>query len=270
VTPPPADDAEALFAEGHGHRRQRRLRLAAYALVLLVLGVSGYAIIGHGTGPVTGGRGGAAANAVETVVLLVDVSGSMRATDVKPTRLDAAVVAMHRLVEGLPEDVRVGVVSFSNEAKVVQAPTRDRGRVRAALGSLEPEAGTALGLGLAAATKLTVATLGRDGIGRGPSGYLPAAIVLASDGAQNHGATTPQQGAAAAKAAGIRVYGVALGKPNGTLRFGYRLSVKRIPVPPDARTVRSIASLTGGTSYIAHDAARLRAIYRQLAATLGR
>jgi Ca-activated chloride channel family protein len=195
----------------------------------------------------------------------------MRATDVRPTRLGAAVVAMHRFVEGLPEDVRVGVVSFSNEADVVQAPTRDRGRVRAALGSLKPESGSSLGLGLAAATKLTVATLGRDRSGRGPSGLLPAAVVLVSDGAENHGAPmTSQRAAAAAKAAGIRVYGVALGKPNATLRIGYRGSAKLVPVRADARTVGSIGSLTGGRSYIAQDAARLRAIYRQLAATLGR
>jgi len=236
-----------------------------------VLGASAFAIVGRGTGSDAGGRGGvAAANAVDTVVLLVDVSGSMRATDVRPTRLDAAVGAMHSFVEGLPKDVRVGVVSFSLRPQVLQAPTRDRGRVRAALDSLEPESGTALGDGLAAARRLTVATLGRDGIRRGPSGYVPAAIVLVSDGVQNYGTPpTPQQAAAAAKAAGIRVYGVALGRPNGRLRVAYRGAVRSLPVRPDAPTVRSIASLTGGTAYIAQDAARLRAVYRGLAAKLG-
>jgi len=239
--------------------------------VLLVLVVSAYAVFGHGGGAVTAERGArAGANAVDTVVLLVDVSGSMKATDVQPTRLDAAVVAMRRFVEALPADVRVGVVSFSLDTKVVQAPTRDRRRVRAALGSLEPESGTALGDGLAAATALAIATLVRDGIGRGPGGYLPAAIVLVSDGAQNTGSPpTPEEAAATAKGAGIRVYGVALGTRNGTFRARYHGSVRSFPARPDPRTVRSIASLTGGTAAAAPDAARLGAVYRRLAAMLG-
>jgi Ca-activated chloride channel family protein len=268
---PPSGDPEALFAEARRHRRQRRMRLLAYVLALAALAVGAYLVLDHGAAGVGAADRGAAAapSAVRTVVLLVDVSGSMRSNDVKPTRLGAAVAAMRGFVDRLPESVEVGVVAFSSDATIVLPPTRDRARARAALAQLEPQAGTALGDGLAAATRLVVTTLQDEGIRRGNARYLPAAVVLESDGAQNRGRTSPARATAQAKAAGVRVFGVSLGTPQGTVPFGAGMFVNAIPVPPDPAVVRSIAGATGGTSYVAPTAARLAAVYRRLAARLG-
>ena len=83
-----------------------------------------------------------------TVMLVVDVSGSMRADDVEPTRLDAAISAMRTFLDRLPKRFKVGLVAFSSEAEVLSPPTRDRQAIRDALGYLQPEAGTAIGDGL--------------------------------------------------------------------------------------------------------------------------
>src|SRR5262249_46494070 len=113
-----------------------------------------------------------------TIIFLVDVSGSMQATDVEPTRLDAAVNAMRSFRAGSPPAFRAGLVPFSPTRGVRGAPPRARQLVRDALGYLMPEAGTALGDGLGAAVKLAVSSLARAGIHRQPGHYLPAAIVL--------------------------------------------------------------------------------------------
>jgi Ca-activated chloride channel family protein len=139
-----------------------------------------------------------------------------------------------------------------------------------ALSSLSPEAGTALGDGLEAAVTLTVASLEREGIRRAPGHDLPAVIVLQSDGAQNRGALSPMEAARRAKGAGIRVDGVALGTPDGVVKFGYGIYSSSIPVPPDPTTVAQIASVTGGAEFRAPTAARLEAIYSGLAASIAR
>jgi Ca-activated chloride channel homolog len=205
-----------------------------------------------------------------TVIFLVDVSGSMRANDVEPTRLDAAVSAMRTFLDRLPPKFKVGLVAFSSQPEVLAAPTRDRQLVRDALGYLTPEAGTALGDGLQAAVRLAVSSLAADGVQRTPGQYLPAVIVLESDGAQNRGYLQPLQAAQLAKAAGVRVYGVALGTPNGVVSFGFGLYINSIPVPPDPATVRLISSVTGGKAYTAQTANRLNDIYKTLGSSIGR
>jgi len=205
-----------------------------------------------------------------TVVLVVDVSGSMRANDVEPTRLDAAVNAMRTFLDKLPPRFKVGLVAFSSEPEVLAPPTRDRQLVREALGYLMPEAGTAIGDGLQVATRLVQSSLADAGIQRTPGKALPAAIVLMSDGAQNRGVLQPAQAARNAKAAGIKVYTVALGTPNGVVSFGFGLYINSIPVPPDPATMRLIASTTGGTTYTARSASRLVNIYKTLGSSIGR
>jgi Ca-activated chloride channel homolog len=267
----PTGDPQALFAEARRHRRQRRLRLAGLVLLLLALGGGAYGVVNSdGAGSGSGGGDRLAAGGTRTIVLLVDVSGSMRADDVKPSRLDAAVKAMTALVSRLPRSVEVGVVSFSTSATVVQAPTRDRARVREALRTLRPEAGTALGAGLVAAVDTTVATLRRDGIQRKAGRFLPAAIVLESDGAQNRGAATPLEAAQTAKRAGIRVYAVSLGTATGSVGYGSGRFANRIPVPPDPRIVKTIASVSHGQAFTAQTARRLAQIYERLASKLAR
>ncbi|HZO97142.1 MAG TPA: VWA domain-containing protein [Gaiellaceae bacterium] len=187
-----------------------------------------------------------------TVVLLIDVSGSMSARDVEPTRLDAATAAMRTFLDRIPDELDVGLVQFSTEPEVVDRPTADHELVRESLAYLFPEAGTAIGDGLAAATTLF----------RGPG-----AIVLLSDGTQNQGRLTALEGAARAKAAGVRVDTIALGTPAGRVPSGLG---EFQPVPPDPPLMRAIARATGGRSFAVADAAQLAGVYGDLGGTIAR
>jgi len=205
-----------------------------------------------------------------TIVLVVDVSGSMRATDVKPSRLDAAVAAMQAFVHKLPKNVKIGLVAFSSTAEVLTKPTIDRQAIEDGLSYLSPEAGTALGDGLMVGSRLIVSSLNAVGVRHEAGKFLPAAIVLESDGAQNRGTATPQQAASYAKKHGIRIYGVALGTPNGKVVFGFGLYQNSIPVPPDPATVRYVSRATGGQSFDAQNAKNLISIYKTLGSSIGR
>jgi Ca-activated chloride channel family protein len=205
-----------------------------------------------------------------TVMLVVDVSGSMRADDVEPTRLDAAITAMRTFLDQLPKRFKVGLVAFSSEPEILAQPTRDREAIRDALGYLQPEAGTAIGDGLDTGIKQAIRSLAADGVQRKPNQPVPAAIVMLSDGAQNRGRLQPLQAAAHAKSAGIKVYTVALGTPDGVVSFGFGLFVNSIPVPPDPTTMRAIARATGGKTYTAQSASKLSSIYRTLGSSIGR
>ena len=205
-----------------------------------------------------------------TIMLLVDVSGSMRANDVEPSRLDAAVNAMRTFLIKVPKNVKVGLVAFSSSPEVLADPTTDRTQISDGLGFLAPEAGTALGDGLVMATKEAVRSLAKEGVHKEPGKNLPAAIVLESDGAQNRGSVSPIQAAQAAKKAGVRVYGVALGTPNGKVQFGFGLFTNSIPVPPDPATVRAISRITGGRAFTAQNANRLSTVYKDLGSSIGR
>jgi Ca-activated chloride channel homolog len=205
-----------------------------------------------------------------TIVLLVDVSGSMQATDVKPARIYAAITAMHDLVHALPADDKIGLVTFSDKVKVVSVPTTDHAAVDDGLDVLSPEGGTALGSGVEAAVKLVRASLAADGVRRNPGQYVPAAIVLESDGAQDRGSITPIDGAALAKAEGVRIYGVALGTPGGRIVEGTGLLREVIAVPPAPSTVRLLTQETGGQAFDATNAKQLNSIYRGLGSKVGR
>jgi len=205
-----------------------------------------------------------------TIVLVVDVSGSMRATDVKPSRLDAAVEAMQAFVHKLPKNVKVGLVAFSSTAEVLTKPTTDRQAIMDGLSYLSPEAGTALGDGLMVGSRLIVSSLSAVGVHHQAGKFLPAAVVLESDGAQNRGSATPQQAAAYAKKHGIRIYGVALGTPNGKVVFGFGLYANSIPVPPDPATVRYVSRATGGQSFTAENADKVITVYKTLGSSIGR
>jgi Ca-activated chloride channel family protein len=205
-----------------------------------------------------------------TVMLVVDVSGSMRADDVEPTRLDAAISAMRAFLDKLPSRFKVGLVAFSSESEVLAQPTRDRQSIRDALGYLQPEAGTAIGDGLEAGVRQARRSLALDGVQRKPDEPVPAAIVLLSDGAQNRGRLQPLQAAEHAKQAKIKVYTVALGTPNGVVSFGFGLFVNSIPVPPDPPTMQAIARTTGGKSYTAQTSSKLSSVYRTLGSSIGR
>ena len=209
-----------------------------------------------------------------TIVLLVDVSGSMKATDVKPSRLGAAQQAMATFLERVPASDKVGLVSFSSEPDILVEPTTDRQIMRQGLQLLYPDAGTAIGDGIAIATQ--VAEQSVAGAQRGSDGKLPAAIILLSDGAQTRGILQPLDGAARAHKAGIRIYTIALGTKHGTLDLGNGfgpfssggLGNQRIAVVPDPAILKAIAQATGGRAYTAANLAEAQRAYRTLGTSL--
>jgi Ca-activated chloride channel family protein len=205
-----------------------------------------------------------------TVVLLVDVSGSMASGDVIPTRMTAAVNSMHIFLDRLPKTDKVGLVTFSNRTQIIDTPTLDRAAVGSGLDVLSPEAGTALGDGVVASVHLLVSTLAASGVHHRAGEYLPAAIVLESDGAQNRGNVTAFAAANLARAEGIRIYGVALGTPGGKVTEGSGLAEVSIPVPPSPGTVALLARTTGGQAASATNANTLNSIYRNLGSSVGR
>lgn len=207
-----------------------------------------------------------------TVVLLVDVSGSMRASDVKPTRLGAAQHAMAVFADKVPKGVKIGLVSFSTGPDVLVIPTTDRDLLHEGIDLLSPEAGTAIGDGLGVAVQVVQSAVA--GAPRGKDGKVPGAIVLLSDGAQTRGVLTPLQGASRARDAGVRVFTVALGTDHGTLGFGpfggygfgggFGSGGRRFPVKPDPATLAAIAHDTGGLTFRADSASKVDAIYKEL------
>ena len=205
-----------------------------------------------------------------TLILLADVSGSMQATDIHPERIYAAADAMRAFVDTLPSTAKVGLITFSDNVEVLDAPTTDHLAVDNGLDVLAPEGGTALGDGVATATRVLVESLAASGTRHQPGQYLPAAIVLESDGAQNRGGITPFTAAQDAKRAGIRIYGVALGTRRGYVSEGSGLMTRAIPVPPDPGTVSMLARVSGGQAFDATSTKSLDTIYRNLGSTLAR
>jgi Ca-activated chloride channel family protein len=206
-----------------------------------------------------------------SVVLVVDVSGSMRAQDVQPTRLSAAKQAMVSFLKNAPASLRVGIVAFSNEPQVVVSPTLDRQQLTDGIDLLEPAFGTALGDAIARSVELartTTATAGqaRTAPVKDAEGKALASILLLSDGFQTRGLLSPGQGAERARAAGIPVFTIALGTEGGTIVDREQV----IPVPPDRETLAAIAEYTGGESFDAETAGALRDVYQGLGSRVGR
>jgi Ca-activated chloride channel homolog len=206
-----------------------------------------------------------------SVVLVVDVSGSMRAQDVQPTRLAAAKQAMVSFLKNAPDSLRVGIVAFSNEPQVVVSPTLDRQQLTDGIDLLEPAFGTALGDALARSVELartTTATTGQASTApvKDAEGKALASILLLSDGFQTRGLLSPGQGAERARAAGIPVFTIALGTEGGTIVDREQV----IPVPPDRETLAAIAEYTGGESFDAETAGALKHVYQGLGSRVGR
>ena len=228
-----------------------------------------------------------------TVILVVDVSRSMEAKDVKPSRLAAATAAVRLFLGKVPDRLQIGLIAFAGDPAVAAPPTTDHALVRQALDTLPwyPSfGGTAIGDALAEAVRL-----GQEAAAT-PNGNLASvrtaapstathglvSILFLSDGAQTRGQLLPLEGADRARAAGIPVYTVALGTPGGTLRFGFARPPggfpspspfgpgRTVPVPPDPDTLKAIADRTGGRFFEARSAKTLRAAYSNLGSRLGR
>ena len=195
-----------------------------------------------------------------SVVLATDVSGSMQATDVRPSRLAAARSAAKAFLDDVPDDIRVGAMGFNDRPLALTPPTTDREEVRDTLDRLESSGGTATGDALQAALSAL------ERAGRTSGQWRPtAAIVLLSDGASTKG-RDPVAVARAVKKAHVPVYTVALGTANGTIPSP---DGGRTRVPPDPATMRQVAAITGGQAHTADDADRLAAVYEKLGSKVG-
>jgi Ca-activated chloride channel family protein len=193
------------------------------------------------------------------VVLAIDVSGSMQATDVTPTRLDAAKKAAITLIDQLPAADRIALISFNSTATVRQGLTTDRAALKAALSGLRPGGGTALG------TALSLALAQLDPGSRTASGARtrPAMIVILTDGVSNQG-VPPLTVTPNIVAAKVPVQAIGVGLRNGSATVGGE------PVGGvDEATLSAIASATGGKYYYAQAAGELQSIYSALASQVG-
>jgi Ca-activated chloride channel family protein len=198
------------------------------------------------------------------VMLATDVSGSMTATDIRPSRLAAAKRAAGEFTDEVPERVNVGVLAFNSTPQVLQSPTRDRDAVKAAIDGMQPSGGTATGEAIATATaSLRPAQAQRQR-------RRPAAILLLSDGKSTSGRDAV---AAAREAARMKVpvYTVVLGTDQGTITITRADgSTATRQVPPDRNSLEQIARASGGKAYTARSTAQLEEIYQSLGSQLGR
>jgi Ca-activated chloride channel family protein len=215
-----------------------------------------------------------------TVILAIDVSASMAATDLAPTRIAAAKVAAKDFVARQPTGILIGVVAFSDSGVSVQAPTDDQATILSAIDRLTPQRGTALAQGINASLKaIAVAEAGpwandyytNPTPGSSPTAaatpapvpagtHTSAAIVLLSDGENNEN-PSPMTAAQTAANEGIRIYTVGVGSVAGTT---VNLNGFMVHTQLDEATLQQISTTTGGTYYAATDAGQLRSVYDNL------
>jgi Ca-activated chloride channel family protein len=220
----------------------------------------------------------------QTIVLVMDVSGSMIAKDVAPDRLMASQIAAQEFVSELPANIRVGVVAYGGSAHLVQTPTLNREHVIRSIQRFQLQPGTAIGSGLVVALATLFPDAGYDVLrlsGKGgkamsdfladgprtfaePGSETSAAIVLLSDGKNTMG-PDPLLAAQLAAERGIRVFTVGFGTPEGVIiEFGgWRMKVQL-----DEETLRGIASLTRGQYFAAPSGTQLDVVYRALKSRL--
>jgi Ca-activated chloride channel family protein len=197
-----------------------------------------------------------------TVIMAVDVSLSMQATDIQPDRFRAMQSAAKEFVDVLPERINLGLVSFAGTATTLVPPTTDRAQVSGAIDNLDLAEATAIGE--AVFTSLTAIENFQSSLGPGEQEAAPARIVLLSDGFSTVG-RKDTQAIDAARAAGVPVSTIAFGTDYGTLD----LDGETVPVPVDRATLEKIADETGGSYSEAASAAELEQVYADLGSQIG-
>ncbi|TME83230.1 MAG: VWA domain-containing protein [Chloroflexi bacterium] len=206
-----------------------------------------------------------------TVILAFDVSGSMAADDIKPTRMAAAKAAARAFVERQPPSVDIGVVAFSDGSFSVQAPTNDQATVVGAINRLAPTRGTSVGQGII--SSLTAIAVAQAGEAAGyysnraspapspspvPKGtHSSAVIVMLTDG-ENNQSPDPLEAAQAAADRGVRIYTVGVGSTAGA---DLKINGFTVHTQLNEEVLRQIAALTDGTYYQANNAADLKSVY---------
>ncbi len=202
-----------------------------------------------------------------TVVLTFDVSGSMAANDVQPTRILAAHRIAIRLLNELPVTFQVAVITFADQVNVVVPPTLDRQRVIAGLPTrVTPRGGTALG---DAVNESVAEAVEAVGAGRPGGRHPPGAVLLFSDGAQTDPGANPQDGAAHALLVGIPIDTVSVGTSNGIVTQqvqlnGGQTANQQIRVAVDPTTLQTISQVSNGTFFENPSSAQLTRVYKNL------
>jgi Ca-activated chloride channel family protein len=216
------------------------------------------------------------------VILAIDVSGSMRAQDVEPTRLAAAQAAAKSFIAEQPPGTRIGIVEFSATAALVQAPTANREELERTVDRLRTQGATAIGSAILVSLKalfpdaevdlLAPNLYRRSGMGRppakpvpslratAPGSYKSAAVILLTDG-QNSAGPDPVEAARMAAERGLRIYTVGFGTENGEISWDGGAAMR---VALDEPTLQTVAGLTGAQYFHAGSASELRAVYRNL------
>jgi Ca-activated chloride channel homolog len=199
------------------------------------------------------------------IILALDVSLSMEATDVTPSRLAAAQQAATDFVDQVPAEVEIGLVSFSGSVTIEVSPTLDHGALDTAIAGLELADATAIGDALVASTNLLVQL--QDGSADAvEEDVAPGAIVLLTDGETTFGAST-EEGAAFAAEAGVPVFTIAFGTPDGVIVDPGTGDIVPVPVKPEP--LRAAAEATGGQAYEAATSSELADAYQRIEAVLG-
>ena len=225
----------------------------------------------------------------ETVILAMDVSGSMRATDVEPNRLAAAQAAARTFIDEQPRSTRIGVVAFAATALLVQQPTQNREDILAAIERLQLQRGTAIGSGIVVSLAaifpdegITLESIAPENERRKPvsasldmptgtaakkpfkpvppGSYTSAAIILLTDGQRTTG-PDPVEAARFAADHGVRIYTVGIGTPDGEIMGfeGWRMRVRL-----DEETLKTVANTTQAQYFYAGNAADLKKVYQSL------
>jgi Ca-activated chloride channel family protein len=265
-------------AMGAGQRLRRHVPPLLFLLALIALVVA----VARPTATIT------LPSQHETIILAMDVSGSMRATDVAPSRIVAAQNAARAFVADQPASARIGVVSFAATASVVQPPTRSREDILAAIDRFQLQRGTAIGSGILVSLKtifpdvefdLRASNPRDDGQHGGvpldkagtsgkaaapkavpPGSYASAAIILLSDGQTTTG-PNPLEAARMAAERGVRVYTVGIGTANGEILGSEGWSMR---VRLDEESLKQIAGITHGEYFYASNSADLKKVYESL------
>jgi Ca-activated chloride channel homolog len=220
-----------------------------------------------------------------TVILAIDVSGSMLAEDMRPNRMEAAKSAARAFVDKQSDNVRIGVVSFSGDASIVQSPTTDKGLVIAAINRLRPQRATAIGRAILVSLD-AIFEGSEDDLpssilqGQTPNGtprptatplpaylqgqHAAASIVLLSDG-QNNQFPPPLDVVDQAVTRGVRIFTIGVGSASGAI---VRLQGRAVRTALDETTLKRVAELTEGQYFNASTEADLRAVYENLTTQL--
>ncbi len=196
-----------------------------------------------------------------TVVIVIDASLSMQATDVQPNRFDAAKKAAIAFVEALPDKYNVAVVSMAGNASILVPPTLAHNTVENAINGIQLQDSTAIGEGIYTALR-ALQQAPKDP--NNPDSIAPGAIVLLSDGSNTVG-RAPQQGAAEARQAKVPIYTIAYGTENGYVD----LEGKREPVPVDHEAMKQIATISQGRYFAAATPEELATVYNNIRSEVG-